>query len=268
MQIFEVLELKEFPYMTTKEVHEGNTVKDVLNSHNEENVFLLVDHDLNRIWTWNGSKSSFKLQIYGGILARKLRQQLRLFYRVYSLNIFSIEDPKYQEILDKDLGGGKAQPVGAEEFVKSRYDTNVRLDIIVSTDINVKKAFDFIDEVPKPEGFERKFFIVGGNIFTEEENVESFIKEEKIVKKPLKLGILNNGFTFFYDDLYSTRLIINERKIQGLELYTKKTEKSKAQVLNLKIPIFQEEKFSKKGEMKSLIDAFEIPSELPETKEE
>ena len=78
MQVFEVLELKEFPHMAVKEILEGETVKDILNNENEEKVFLAIDHDANIIYMWNGQKSTFKLQIYGGILARKMRQQLRL----------------------------------------------------------------------------------------------------------------------------------------------------------------------------------------------
>ncbi|MFX0071192.1 MAG: hypothetical protein ACFFAO_08890, partial [Candidatus Hermodarchaeota archaeon] len=149
---------------------------------------------------------------------------------------------------------------------KTRYDSNVRLDIMVSTDVNIKKAFEYIDELPPVKDFERKFFIIGGNVYTDEEVVESFVKEEKIVKKPLKLGILNNGFTIFYDDEYSTRLVINDRKIQGIELFTPKRIDSKSQVLDLKIPIFQEEKLSKQGNITALTDAFKIPSKLPEEK--
>ncbi len=74
MQIFEVVELSEFPYMETREVTQGQTVSDILNETNIERVYLLVDHDIKRIWTYNGPKSYFKVQIYGGILASKLRQ--------------------------------------------------------------------------------------------------------------------------------------------------------------------------------------------------
>ena len=83
MQIFEVIELKEYPYMETREVVQGKIVGDILNETSVERVFLLVDHDTKRIWTYNGPHSSFKVQIYGGILAGKLRQQLKLFYMIF-----------------------------------------------------------------------------------------------------------------------------------------------------------------------------------------
>ncbi len=92
MQIFEVIVLKEFPYMETIEVVEGTTVGDIINNDSNNKVFLLVDHDTKRIWTYNGPQNSLKKQIYGGILAGKLRQQLRLFYRNHSLNMYSNSD--------------------------------------------------------------------------------------------------------------------------------------------------------------------------------
>ena len=49
MQIFEVIETKEFPYMETREVLQGQVVGDILNETSVERVFLLVDHDTKRI---------------------------------------------------------------------------------------------------------------------------------------------------------------------------------------------------------------------------
>ena len=95
LQIFEAIELKEIPYMKTEEILEGGTISEILfNSDNEEKAYLLVDDDLKRIWTYNSEKCSFKLQIYGNILAHMLSRQLRLFYRVYPLNIYNKNDQK------------------------------------------------------------------------------------------------------------------------------------------------------------------------------
>ena len=41
MQIFEVVELLEFPYMETREVIQGQTVNDILNETSIERVYLL-----------------------------------------------------------------------------------------------------------------------------------------------------------------------------------------------------------------------------------
>ena len=65
MQIFEVVELTEFPFMETREVVDGTIVSDVINDTIDGKVFLLVDHDTKRIWTYNGPKSPLKIQIYG-----------------------------------------------------------------------------------------------------------------------------------------------------------------------------------------------------------
>ena len=75
------------------------------------------------------------------------------------------------------------------------------------------------------------------------------------------MGRLNNGFTLFTDHNYSTRLIIKDRKIQGLELYIKKDDKSTP--LELLVPVIYEEKFNKPGSLEDLIRAFKIPDQLP-----
>ena len=266
LQIFEAIELKEFPYMMTKEILEGGTIKEILfNSDNEEKAYLLVDDDLKRIWTYNSEKCSFKLQIYGNILAHMLSRQLRLFYRVYPLNIYNKNDQKLQEILEKPITGGRAKAITKDDFKSPTYGMNVRPDISVIQALDVNKAIEYIEDIPKPEDFVRKFLIIGGNVFTDIETTESILTEEKSVKKPLKLGRLNRGFTLF-DDAYSLRLIVNNRNVQGLELYVNKNIKPKA--LELNIPIFKEERFSNAGNIDILLNSFQIPDDPIEAVED
>lgn len=263
MQIFEVIPLIEFPFMETREVHQGSTVSDILNETSKERVYLLVDHDIKKIWTFNGSHSSFKVQIYGGILAGMLRQQLRLFYRVYPLNMYSIDDQEFQEILEKPLGAGRAKPIEKSDFSKPTQDKYIKDVSIKSPKAN--KAIEYIDNFPKPDDLIRRFMIIGGTIYTDEEITEAFVKEEKTVINVVKLGRLNNGFTFFKDHNYSTRLVIKDRKIQGIELYIQKDDKSPP--LESQIPVIYEEKFSKPGSFNALIKAFQIPDQLLEDNE-
>jgi len=63
MQIFEVVEIQGFPYMETREVTQGQVVGDILNETSINRVYLLVDHDIKRIWAFNGPQSSFKVQM-------------------------------------------------------------------------------------------------------------------------------------------------------------------------------------------------------------
>ncbi len=263
MQIFEVVELAEFPYMETQEVGEGQNVSDILNENNNEKVFLLIDHDTKRIWIYNGNQSSFKLQIYGGILAGMLRKQLRLFYRVYPLNLHSHDDKEFQELLAKPIGGGRANPIVKKDFPEPSPDKIVA-DVSISNP-KINKAIEYINELPNPDNLMRRFAIIGGAIFTDEEITESFLKEEKTSFKIIKLGRLNDGFTFFQDHNYSTRLIIKERNIQGLELFIHKDDKSP--VFKIDIPVIYEDKFSKPGSMKSLMKAFQIPKQIKISKE-
>ncbi|MFX1388649.1 MAG: hypothetical protein ACFE9Z_01130 [Promethearchaeota archaeon] len=264
MQIFEVVELPEFPYTETQEVLEGQVVRDVLNEHSREKVFLLIDYDTKRIWIYNGPQSRFKIQVFAAILAGMLRKQLRLFYRIYPLNMYSEQDKQFLELLDKPIGGGQAKPIKKADFPEltpDSYSTN-----ITTTSPNINKALEYIQEFPPPDSFVRRFTIIGGTIFTSEEIIESFLKEEKSIRKPLKLGRLNDGFTFFQDHIYSTRLIVKERQIQGIELFIDKNDKSPT--FKIEIPVIREDKFEKSGSIDSLIKAFNIPKKLKDEEKE
>ena len=262
MQIFEVLELREFPYFLTVEVTEGETVRDVLNDYNSHKVYLLVDHDTKKILTYNGPISSLKLQIFGGILASMLRKQLRLFYRIYPLNIYSREDLEFQEILDKPLGEGRARSIEKSDF-PDPTTTSTTGDLVIHNP-RLKKVVETIKEYPLPEDYKRIFVIIGGILYSEEDITELFLKEEKIKREFVKMGRLNNGFTFFNDRNYSLRVIVKDRAIQGIELFTPDYEKYDS--IKLKVPVIPEEKFNKPGKIDSLIESFNIPEKISDEK--
>ena len=260
MQVFEAIELREFPYFITVDVDEGETVRDVLTAINSYKVYLLVDHDSKRIWTYNGPDSSFRLQIFGGILAGMMRQQLRLFYKIYPLNAYMPEDSMFQEILDKPLGPGRAECIKKSDFPKPT--ANITIGDVLIHNPKLASAIENIEKVPHSKEFKRIFVIIGGIIYSEEEIIETYLKEEKSSLKLMKMGRLNNGFTFFEDRNYTTRLIVKDRLIQGIELFVKQDDD--APILQIKTPIIEEEKLSKVGKLDDLIDAFEIPETLPD----
>ncbi|MFX1233349.1 MAG: hypothetical protein ACFFBY_02225 [Promethearchaeota archaeon] len=258
MQIFEVLELRESPFFLTVDVTEGETVRDILTEYNSYKVYLLVDHDTKRIWSYNGPNSALKLQIFGGILANMLRKQLRLFYRIYPLNMYTTEDIEYQEILNKPLGEGRARTIEKSDFIETKSSSTTG-DLIIHNP-RLKNAIETIKNYHLPKDFKRIFVIIGGILYSEEEVTETFLKEETINKEFVKMGRLNNGFTFFNDRNYSIRFVVKDRAIQGLELFIPNYEKYEAIVLN--IPIITEEKFSKEGKINSLIKSFNIPEKI------
>ena len=264
MQIFEACELKDFPYMELKEVIEGETVRDIINDTNEDKVFLLIDHDIKRIWLYSGAQSSFKVQVYGGILATEMRKQLRLFYRIFSLNSISKDSKEYAEVMDKVIGGGRAQVIKKEDFPKMD-NINIGPELSIHPGLKVKKAIETLDELPQPENFLKKFRIIGDDIYTDEFITEKFMQDDETKVFPKKMGRLNRGFTFFSDRKYSTRLIVKERKVQGIEIYIKMDDKSEP--LELKVPIIFEEKFGPKGSFDSIVKAFHIPDKPPENEE-
>ena len=261
MQIFKVVELEEYPYFKSVEVSEGAIVKHIINGDNDKNAYLLVDHDKKKIWTYNGPKCSFKKQIFGGILAGMLRVQLKLFYRIFFLNELPKDTDLFQDILEKPLGGGRARALEIEDFPEQAQDDPEATVPSVHEFLNINRAIELINEIPSPppEVFSKKFMLIGGNIYREEESTEAFIQEDKTEINPVKMSRLNNGFTIFKDYNYSTRLIVKEKKVQGIELFTRKDDK--LPTLELNIPIIYEEKFSNVGNMEDLINAFQISDE-------
>ncbi|MBD3212136.1 MAG: hypothetical protein GF311_05945 [Candidatus Lokiarchaeota archaeon] len=264
MQIFEAIELKEFPYMKTRELtnQQGiETVSDIINEDSSDSVFLLVDHDEKRIWVYNGSKSSFKLQIFGGILAGELRKQLRLFYRIFSLNQYARDDKTFKEVLAKSIGPGRAKEITEEDFPEESMGRFEPQELSVHPGLKIKDAVENIDQLPKPDDFVRKFLISGVNIYTNEKKVKKLIPEQETTKKTVKLGRLNDGFTFFDDRRYSTRIFINRRQLQGIELFVHKNDQREP--IQLDIPVLPDERLNQSREINELENAFEIPDNPP-----
>ena len=231
VQIFEVLEVRKYPYFLTVEVEEGEIVADVINDMNSGKVYLIVDHDTKRIWTYNGQNSSFKCQIYGGILAGMLRKLLKLFYRVYPLNMYSTEDPKFQEVMEQPIGPGKAKAIEKRDFSKST--TQRTFENVIIHNPRLSKAMENINFFSTPEDFKRIFLIIAGTIYSDKEGSENIVK----------MGRLNNGFTMFDDRNYSTRVVIKNRSVQGIELFVQ--DYDKMSVVQIKYPIIHEDKMSK-----------------------
>jgi len=109
-----------------------------------------------------------------------------------------------------------------------------------------------INSYAQPEEIKRIFLIIAGNIYSEEDTPEAILKEEKFSTNLVKMGRLNNGFTFFSDRNYSTRIIVRNRTIQGIELYVNSYENLPS--LHIKSPIIHEDKISNKGDMDSLME--------------
>ncbi len=263
-QIFEVLEVREFPNFVTIDIDDVSVVGEVINVANSRKVYLLVDHNKKRIWTYNGQNSPFKLQIYGGILAGMLRKQLKLFYRVYALNMYSTEDPEFQEVMIQSVEPGRAKSINKDDFSKTVIDGTVG-EIIIHNP-GLKKAMENINSYAQPEDLKRIFLIIAGNIYSEEETPEAILKEEQYSTNLVKMGRLNNGFTLFKDRNYSTRIIVRNRTIQGIELYVNNYENLPS--LRIKSPIIHENKISNTGDMDTLMKAFQIPDSLPDVESE
>ncbi len=259
MQIFEVLEVQDkYPYMEAREIFEGFIVKDIINSDSsKKKVFLIVDHVEKKIWAYFGEESSIKLQVFGVLLSNRIREQLKLFYRVDFLNNFSPNDPALHEILKNKIGQGKANEITIENMGNLEQLKISPPYITLLKNSNPTKVIENVYEFPQPDKFIRKFLIIGGAIYSEEEIINKFVEEEEIIKKPVKLGRLNNGFTFFDDQDYSTRILIKDRKIEAVELLI--PEKERSQPLELNIPITKNPKFTNEGNLESLIDAFQVP---------
>ncbi len=266
MQVFEVIELENSPYMETKELFleafTEITAKDLID---KKKVLIFIDHNEKRIWTYYGSKTSIKLQMFGGILAKKFRAQLKLFYRISNMNEYALNNKKIQKIVEQKVGPGRAQPITRENFNKFTIPgekTGTVKDVCVHTGLNRKDALELLKSIPLPENFYPKIILIGGDFYSYESELNSYIvkKNEKITIK--KLGQIPNGIFFDKTYTYSSRLIIKNGKVQALEYYIPKDLKIEAE--QLKIPIFLEEKFLTPRNISSLFKSMKIPEKLME----
>lgn len=259
MQVFEVVELKEFPYMATEELFDGEVLADIFTEENESGVFIIIDHDTKRILTYNGILSSFKLQFYGGILAKMFRTQLRLFYRVHPLNLYPKDHEMFKEIMDKPLGAGRAKSIEKNDFLEEGKEGQHEKDLSVHIGLRPKEAIDHVNDLPIIPGFERKLLLIGNYIYTEEKIPTKFVTDEETTIQQVKLGKLNRGFTFFEGNNYSTRLLIKNRIVQGIEILVPEDKPMPRH--EVQIPVIQEDKFRKSGSVDELMNAFHIPAE-------
>ena len=64
-QIFEVLEVREFPFFVTIEIDDVSKVDDVINFTNSRKVYLLVDHNKKKYGHITGeiALSNFKFMV-------------------------------------------------------------------------------------------------------------------------------------------------------------------------------------------------------------
>lgn len=176
MQIFEVVALEEYPFMTTEEVYKADVVRKNLE---DDKAYLLVDNDRKTIITFNGLKSPIKLQIYGAILADILKKQLKEAYKIESLNLLEKSSTTYNEIMNKLIGGGEVKPITKSNIPKPKAQKEFSIDLSLQSSIKVNKAIEYIHEIPLPEKYLRKFVILGGNIYAEDEKTELLVKEKK-----------------------------------------------------------------------------------------
>ncbi|MBY9021452.1 MAG: hypothetical protein KGD67_10355, partial [Candidatus Lokiarchaeota archaeon] len=177
---------------------------------------------------------------------------------------YSTENPEFQEVMEQTIEPGRAQSIGKNDFSESVIDGTVG-DLMIHNP-KKSKAMEIISSFATPEDLNRIFLIIAGNIYSEEKTPEAVLKEEQYSTKLVKMGRLNNGFTFFNDRNYSTRIIVRKRSIQGIELFVSKYENLPS--LHIKSPIIQEEKISNSGDMNSLVAAFQIPESLPDVESE
>jgi hypothetical protein len=190
-----------------------------------------------------------------------LRKQIGIFYRIFPLNKYPVDDPEFQKILVKPIGPGKANTIDKKDFIKSK--SQIASGNITIHNPRLSKALETINTYSTPEEFKRIFLIVAGTIYSDEKSPKSFLSEEEGSENIVKMGRLNNGFTFFDDRNYSTRVVVKNRSIQGIELFVH--DYDKMPVVQIKSPIIHEEKISNEGDVEKLLAAFQIPDSLPDT---
>jgi len=117
LQIFEVIELDEPPYMITKQIHRDPFPRVIAKELiDDEKVLILIDHDEKKIWIYHGSKSTKQIQMFGENLAKKFRKQNLFLYRICNMNEYKNNNNIIQKLLNQWVGPGTAKPITRENF--------------------------------------------------------------------------------------------------------------------------------------------------------
>ncbi|MHA1728577.1 MAG: hypothetical protein ACTSWY_07575 [Promethearchaeota archaeon] len=235
---------------------------------NEDNVYLIVDHNRKTIWLYKGINSSILNQFIGAEVQGLMKYQLRGFYSTRTLDEISPDSDVYQEVFKTKIKEGRAKEiikikedksVGLSETLpkdKKKIDINRAREICVHKGVNPRDILPEVQNLKNPPGYHRHMTLIGSSVYNERHIIEKFLTEQIDKTELKKIGNLPNGF-FFIENI-SSRILIKKGKIHCIDFMAKNGQ-FMDQTNRLMVPIFHKDKFHRDGDAKILLKSFKEP---------
>jgi hypothetical protein len=270
LQIFKVLPSKE-----TEEVCEG-TLQDQLTP---KAVLFIVDHESRKIFFYKGKKARLSLQILGTLLAQELRKQLKLFYQVFDVPGWEKLPEEVSALLDLTPEKGKAEEIRVpptEEVEENAAPELSEEEVTpprrfwgswqppggnlapVHHSIVTKDVIHKLQKVPPPPGYLRNLLQVGGELFSENIYLESFVQNRKNVVELEKIGGLPDGFTFIENLPF--RLFSVRGQVEAID-YLIPWEQLPNREVRIEVPVLYKDRLLHQRDPVLLLKAFQLPPE-------
>jgi hypothetical protein len=270
LQIFKVLPSKETEEVCAGTLQEQLTPKAVL---------LIVDHESRKIFFYKGKKARLSLQVLGTLLAQELRKQLKLFYQVSDVPGWEKLPDAVSALLELTPEKGKTEEIRIsppEEVEENAAPEPTEEDLTsprrfwgswqppggnlapVHHSIVTKDVIHKLQKVQPPPGYLRNLLQVGGELFSENIYLESFVQNRKNVVELEKIGSLPDGFT--YIENLPFRLFSVRGQVEAID-YLIPWEQLPNREVRIEVPVLYKDRLLHQRDPVLLLKAFQLPPE-------
>ena len=235
---------------TTTELTTEGAIKNILKT---DEVYVIVDDEIRKVFLWKGIESSVRLKFIGAKRSQEIRGMVGLMYGVVPLDEAE-EDDEFLTMVGGRTEAGIAKEIKNEEEAapaagghplrqkpafnapkpaegmniagsKSRQTQNVG-PLYTGKDsstqyfqseqqVNFDQIMQKLEEIKIPDGYERELIIIGNHAYAIVEKKTIFLGKEKIEKEMEEVGSIPEGV--FFAEGYSPRVLSENGKIIAIE---------------------------------------------------
>lgn len=269
MQLFEVLKSVE-----TKELH-GDSLISLIDPRKG---YLLTDDSNHTIYTYVGKNANWIYSLLTEHLAKEIRSHMAVVYQIETVteeiwntlkNLNLDSQGAVPPIINPDLYSIEELTTLIQEkkAIQLRIDTAWRShlqeeDIIVFRKSKPSETLELLQHHENPYLYEREMILINTSLYTKQKSLLSFLPNRSMEEQITKIGNIPDGAFFFQD--YTPRLFIRKGRVNAVELFRKKTEKSEKSVPNQQLgtidfPVLPFPRIQKENDSNLLIKAFHRP---------
>lgn len=238
------------PDGTTSEIETDGPIKDILST---EEVFVLIDDEVRKVYLWKGVESSVRLKFIGAKRSQDLRGQVGMHYAVVPLDEGD-EDDHFINIIGGKTEGGIAKEIDEEGksigavnplaekpiFDPPRPASGMNVGGATANSqntgplytgsgsmtqfqqpeqVNFEAIMQKLEEIAIPDGYERELIIIGSHAYSVVEKVQKFLGKTQTEKVVERVGSIPEGI--FFAEEYSPRVLTENGKILAIEFLQK-----------------------------------------------